>query len=256
MALMHVNFFSGILGMCVSMDVILPQKSKESAAKPCQTLYLLHGMSDDHTIWQRRTSVERYAEAYNLAVVMPSTELGWYTDTEAGLKWYTYIAVELPEICRQFFFLSDKAEDTFVAGLSMGGYGAFKLALSRPETFSHGASLSGALDIKEMWRRRMQHRNDGEYWKAIFNSDNIQEEKINNLFVLAEARKSDGKMPELFQWCGTEDFLYQDNVKFKNHLEKIGYENNNYTEGPGAHSWDMWDAQIQNVLKWLPLQKL
>ena len=114
------------------------------------TLYLLHGMSDDHTAWQRFTAIERHVSHLNLAVVMPTTHLGWYTDMEYGNRYWTYLTQQLPGICRSFFHgMSDKREDTFIAGLSMGGYGAFKAALGAPETFCAGASLSGALDIAE-----------------------------------------------------------------------------------------------------------
>ena len=134
MALLHVDFFSDALGMCTAMDVILPEKTRgqigmegRGAEGKCPTLYLLHGMSDDHTIWQRRTSIERYVADKALAVVMPTTHLGWYTDMYIGYKYWTFISQELPAICRRFFpMMSDRREDTFAAGLSMGGYGAFK----------------------------------------------------------------------------------------------------------------------------------
>ena len=134
MALLHVDLFSDVLGMCSQMDVILPEQTrgqigmegKRSDGK-YPTLYLLHGMSDDHTIWQRRTSIERYAADYGIAVVMPTTQLGWYTDMHIGYKWWTFLSQELPAICRTFFpNMSSRREDTFAAGLSMGGYGALK----------------------------------------------------------------------------------------------------------------------------------
>ena len=129
MALLHTDFFSCELGMGVQMDVILPQRDMrqigvESKTKPGKypTLYLLHGLSDDHTIWQRYTSIERYVSALGIAVVMPCTHRSWYTDTYTGMKYWTYISQELPEICRDFFpNMSDKREDTWAAGLSMGG---------------------------------------------------------------------------------------------------------------------------------------
>lgn len=116
----------------------------------CKTVYLLHGMSDDHTIWQRRTSIERYASKLGIAVVMPCTHLGFYTDTTYGMNYWTFISDELPKICREFFpQMSDKREDTLAAGLSMGGYGAWKLGLGASDTFGAAAALSGALDIVE-----------------------------------------------------------------------------------------------------------
>ena len=132
MALLHVDFFSDVLGMCTQMDVILPERTRGQIGMEGKrgdgkypTLYLLHGMSDDQTIWQRRTSIERYASEHGIAVVMPTTQLGWYTDMHIGFKWWTFLSQELPAICRSFFpYMSDRREDTFAAGLSMGGYGA------------------------------------------------------------------------------------------------------------------------------------
>ena len=104
MALMHVNFFSNALGMCVACDVILPQKTAPEHG--FKTLWLLHGMSDNHTIWGRRTSVERYVDKYDLAVVMPNGHLSSYANMAHGGKYFTYIADELPKIMRGFFPLS------------------------------------------------------------------------------------------------------------------------------------------------------
>ena len=110
MALMHVDFFSDVLGMCVNMDVIIPQQTKgqigmegRGGEGPYKTMYLLHGMSDDQTIWQRRTSIERYVSRLGIAVVMPTTHLAFYTDTTYGMRYWTFISQELPEICREFF---------------------------------------------------------------------------------------------------------------------------------------------------------
>ena len=245
MALLHVDFFSKALGMCVQMDVILPQDTKGQigmegkGAKNYPTLYLLHGLSDDHTIWQRRTSIERYVSNLGMAVVMPSTARCWYTDSPSG-NYFTYVARELPEICREFFpNMSPRREDTYIAGLSMGGYGAFKIAMSCPETFSKAASLSGVMDISPRVKT----------FPHIFAPDTMGGD--NDIFALSEKLKASGKpMPSLFQWCGTEDTLYPANVKMKEHLEKLGYDLT-YSESPGIHAWEYWDEQIQNVLKWI-----
>ena len=167
MALLHVNFYSRTLERDTQMDVILPEAAKKLigmegvATRQCKTLYLLHGMSDDQTIWQRRTSIERYAAAYGLAVVMPTTDLGWYTDMYRGDKYFAFITRELPAVCRDLFpMMSPRREDTYVAGLSMGGYGALKCALRAGDVFSRGASLSGAADIRQL--------PPGGYWEDVF----------------------------------------------------------------------------------------
>lgn len=259
MALMHVDFFSNVLGMCVQADVIIPQQTRGQigmegkAQETYPTLYLLHGMSDDHTIWQRRTSIERYVSDMGLAVVMPTTHLAWYTDTQYGMRYFTYISQELPEICRSFFKgMSDRREDTFAAGLSMGGYGAFKLGLAASDTFSAVASLSGGVNIGSLKGR---HQDLNPLIQGVFGDLDKMEGSENDLFYLAEKLKESGKpLPKMYQWCGTEDFLYQDNLKMRDHLRKLGYDLT-YEESPGDHQWKYWDEKIQTVLNWLPIQK-
>jgi S-formylglutathione hydrolase FrmB len=138
------------------MTVVLPQatqaqvgvtSARDSDGDGPPVLYLLHGMSDDHTAWLRYTSIERYAAAAGLAVVMPAAARSFYTDEAQGHAFWALVADELPEIVSSFFRVSTRPERTYVAGLSMGGYGAVKLALARPRQFAGAASLSGALDI-------------------------------------------------------------------------------------------------------------
>lgn len=256
MAFMDCYFFSESLGVSASMHVILPQSTTgqigmESNAikKKHPTLFLLHGLSDDHTIWMRRTSIERYAAAYGLAVVMPAVNRSFYTDMAVGYKYWTFISEELPALARSFFPLSEAREDTFVAGLSMGGYGAFKLALSCPSQFAAAASLSGALDIASIAKQR-----DPVEFERIFGDLNQFPGSRNDLFQLAEdVAQGEGPSPMLYQCCGTEDFLYQDNVRFRDHCRDLKLELT-YEEEPGSHEWGYWDHKIQNVLSWLPIR--
>jgi putative tributyrin esterase len=149
MILNDVNFFSEVLGLNSRMIVMLPQPGAGATGQPRhRVLYLLHGHSDDCTAWQRWTSIERYVEELNLAVIMPDAHLSFYTDMAHGGRYWTFISQELPALAQRIFPLSTDRADTFVAGLSMGGYGAFKLALAYPERFAAAASLSGALDIR------------------------------------------------------------------------------------------------------------
>ncbi|ERI94419.1 putative esterase [Clostridiales bacterium oral taxon 876 str. F0540] len=217
------------------------------------TLYLLHGLSDDHTIWQRRTSIERYVSDMGLAVVMPNAGRSFYTDMKHGYKYFTYITEELPEIARQFFPLSSKREDNFVAGLSMGGYGAFKAALSFPEKYAAAASLSGVLDIAS--RVKEDTIQDKEELYNIFGDLNsIAESKNDLLYLTKQVSASKSDKPKLYQCCGTEDFLYEDNQVFRNFIKDTDFDYT-YDEGPGVHDWAYWDTQIQKVLNWLPIKK-
>lgn len=243
---MQVSFFSDTLGMCVSMDVIIPQKAysqigiESREEDKYKTLYLLHGMSDDHTIWERRTSIERYASEKGLAVVMPTTQLGWYTDMECGYqRYFTYISEELPNICRSFFpKMSNKREDNFIAGLSMGGYGALKAALAKSEMFSKAACFSGAFDIEKY--------PESPYWNSIFGSgESRAKHSIRHYadLLVSENRKK----PELFFWCGTEDSLLTCNRNTRDLLEHAGFSVD-YRESTGSHTWHDWDEQIKNAL--------
>ncbi|TCL61466.1 S-formylglutathione hydrolase FrmB [Hydrogenispora ethanolica] len=258
MALIHCDFFSEVLDISTAMYVILPQPTQgqiglkgRSFGTKHPVLYLLHGLSDDHTIWLRRTSIERYVAPLGLAVVMPAVNRSFYTDMERGYRYWTFISQELPEIARSFFPLSGEREENFVAGLSMGGYGAFKLALRHPEKFAAAASLSGALDIVSRVRdeaRQPEFENIFGDPQKLIGSD-------NDLFHLAQkVAKSTGPKPLLYQCCGTEDFLYPDNIRFRDFFRRLPLALT-YEEEPGTHEWGYWDRKIQRVLEWLPLRK-
>ncbi len=130
MAFLTCDFFSDALEVGTSISVVLPQSTQAQVgveagapAGPPPVLYLLHGLSDDHTAWSRYTAIGRYAEAAGLAVVMPAVGRSFYADEAHGHAYWTFVSEELPSIVRSFFRVSDEAADTFVAGLSMGGYG-------------------------------------------------------------------------------------------------------------------------------------
>ena len=261
MALLHVNFFSDVLGMCAEMDVILPQQTSgqigmegRAADGKYKTMYLLHGLSDDQTTWQRRTSIERYVSGLGIAVVMPTTHLGFYTDTTYGVRYWTYVSQELPRICREFFpRMSEKREDTLAAGLSMGGYGAWKLALGAPETFGAGASLSGALDIVEDYKKHMETDDDRRpLFRGIFGSLSDLEGSDNEILTLAQklaVGKEGNALPPLYAWCGTEDFLYEGNQNAWKRVRELGYDLTAESSS-GDHQWKYWDEKIQDVLRW------
>lgn len=256
MALMQVHCFSETLGMCISFNAIIPQATTRqigmsgvSGGGPHPVLYLLHGNSDDHTIWMRRTSIERYAAPLGLAVIMPNVHRSSYTDMVHGYRYWTFISEELPLLVKGFFDISTRREDTFVAGLSMGGYGTFKLALNHPERFAAAASLSGALDkgdiddIEDPGRRaEMQN---------IFGSSDAYRGSENDIMHLAtRLAESSGPRPRLFQCCGTEDFLYERNIRFRDHARSLGLDLT-YEEAPGAHTWEFWDHWIQRALQFM-----
>lgn len=253
MAFVDLKFFSESLGMQASVYVVIPQKStageigvtrgdsgKEGKYK---CLYLLHGLSDDHTIWLRRTSIERYADQYGICVVMPCGDTSFYTDMKYGKKYYTYIAKELPKLICQFFNVSDQREDNFIAGLSMGGYGALKIGMRECEYFCAAAGLSSGADIVRIGSMRP------EVVVPIFGKE-MEIADNENLFTLAEMTNENPNKPRIYMGVGTEDFLYEDNQNLKKKFEALDYDFT-YRESAGEHTWAFWDEYIQYVLEWM-----
>jgi S-formylglutathione hydrolase FrmB len=182
----------------------------------------------------------------DLAVVMPTGHRGFYTDQVTGYDYWTSLTEELPAVMRSFFPLSDRREDTFAAGLSMGGYGALKWALRRPQDLAAAASLSGKVDVLDA------DQTAGE-WRATFGDAEHAVSAGDELFALAAAADP-AETPALYQWCGTEDALLDENRRFGEHTRTLGLPIVS-EEGPGGHEWEAWDRMIQRVLDWLPLRE-
>lgn len=256
MAFIQANIYSNVLEMEVMVNVILPQTTIKKVGtttkndqKELPVLYLLHGMGGNHSVWERRTSIERYVSDYQMAVIMPSTDLAWYTDTTYDMKYWTFVAEELPQICRELFpQLSSDREKTFAAGLSMGGYGAVKLGLRKPESFAAVASLSGALAIAERMDSLLKIRNTS-YWEGIFGPLDQFQGSENDLIHLIDTIDPQ-KAPRFYISCGTEDQLFPASeyavAKMQERDLAVTFES-----GSGDHDWQFWDQWIQRVLNWL-----
>ncbi|KAF0093038.1 MAG: esterase superfamily [Puniceicoccaceae bacterium 5H] len=254
MAFLQVNFYSEVLQMASSLNVILPERARgqiglEGKAKsgPHPTLYLLHGLSDDQTIWMRRTSIERYVSPLGLAVIMPNVHRSFYTDMVAGPDYWTYVSEEVPAVAREFFNLSDRRKDNYVAGLSMGGYGAFKMGLRNPERWNAAVSLSGALDVT----RTLEGQWKQEMALVFGHMDQLTGSKNDLFHLMSEAARKGIDLPRLWACCGTNDFLLDSNRQFMQRAKdlKIPVE---YTETDGYyHEWGYWDKMIQPALKWM-----
>lgn len=256
MILTEVNFFSEVLNLQSTLSVLLPGRSladaQSKSRKKFRTLYLLHGRSDDHTAWKRQTSIERYVEELELAVVMPAVYLSYYTDMAHGGKYWQFISEEVPAVAGALFSLSSNRNDNFVAGLSMGGYGAFKLVLTHPERFAAAASLSGGLDIRNKVSLN-NPRNDETRLASlrnIFDDLNKVTGSQHDLIALAKKAARRSVRLRLYQCCGTEDFLYRENIYFRDEIRKLPFDLT-YEEGPGEHNWAYWDMTIQRALAWM-----
>jgi S-formylglutathione hydrolase FrmB len=257
MAHLRCDFFSEALSLSTSMTVLLPQQTTTQIGMegrlsdgPPPVLYLLHGLSDDDTIWLRRTSIERYAAPLGLAVVMPQVHRSFYTDEAYGGRFWTFLSEELPQLVSSLFRVSDRREDTFVAGLSMGGYGALRWALRQPERFAAAASLSGAIDVAGLRTGRARPE-DPRMFERIFGDREIAGSPDDLTWLLTQADPA--ALPALYVCCGTEDALIDDNRAFAGACAAAGVPLLS-SFGPGAHDWAYWDSQIQDVLAWLPLR--
>ena len=251
MAFVQVQFFSEVLNVSSSVNVILPEANKgigmEKAklGKLPKVLYLLHGYSDDHTIWMRRTSVERYAASKNLAVIMPAVNHSFYCNEAYGERYWDYVSEELPRTMQQFFRLSGSPEDTYVAGLSMGGYGAMRLALTYPERFAAAGSFSGAVDLTGIAAR---HDKDGTGRRVFGDLKSLKGTEMDTLYLIKKNAKAPHK-PLIYVSCGTADFLYPVHMPFISALEKNGWPVKHYEKPDAVHEWGFWDEQIKAFIE-------
>lgn len=260
MALVKVDFFSKSLMRTVTIQAIVPvdkfidEKPKEK--KPYKTLYLLHGIFGNDTDWVSGTRIQRWAQAHDLAVIMPAGENKFYVDNERTHEYYSqFIGEELVNFTRDLFPLSTKREDTFIAGLSMGGYGAITNGLKYHQTFGHIAGLSSALMIEEHVKAvdgdDIPYINKRSYLESVFGNLNALIGSDKDYKALVE-RLDVKDIPHIYLACGQDDFLIKNNRDYKDFLIQHGVDVT-YEEGPGAHEWDFWDRYIYKVLEWLPL---
>lgn len=251
------NFESRVLNARVNLKVILPQKidymfeikdyNEYYNFKKFKTLLLLHGAWDDAESWITNTCVSRYADENNIALVLPSVGNSFYMKKHFGEDYFKFVTEEILGFVRNIFPLSDKREDTFVGGNSMGGYGAMKMAFERPDLFSKAFSLSGALDLQESAR----------LLKAIgINMDNLFENvrKINGtqddmLVMMEKAISEKIALPDLYQAVGVKDYMYKGNQKFKVKAEELEIPVL-YEEGPGEHDWKFWNEYVEKAILW------
>lgn len=265
MALIQVNFLSKSLMRTVPMNVILPVDKMVFPGmpvredKPYKTLYLLHGVFGNYTDWLSGTNIQRWAEENDLAVVMPSGDNMFYVDNPGVNNYYgEFIGKELVEITRKMFPLSNKREDTYIAGLSMGGYGALRNGLKYHETFGCIAGLSSALIIDGIENRTNDvpfFIESRSYAEGCFGDlSKVAESDKNPKWLAKKLAEEKADIPKIYMACGQDDFLLGANEDFKNYLEELGVEAT-FEVGPGAHEWDFWNTYIKKVIEWLPLEK-
>ena len=270
MATMEIHMFSEALKRNVTFNAIVPIDKRSIDGyqlrddRPMKTLYLLHGVYGDCTEWQNFTRVALWAQDKNLCVIMPSGENKFYTDIENSNDYFgKFVGEELVAFTRALFHLSSAREDTYVAGLSMGGLGALLTGLRNPETFGYIGAFSSALildnaPLDDKGTRLFQRNGSGElitraefYESSVGSLENLNPR--NDVYALVDQCVQNGNIPKIYQAIGTSDFLLNGNRAFKAYLDRKGVEVV-YEESEGAHEWNFWDKALYHFLQLLPLE--
>ena len=262
MALIRAEIYSASLMRTVSIQAIIPSDKILDTGKPVErktfkTLYLLHGLMGNDTDWVTGTRIERWAKDKDLAVIMPSGENRFYLDQDIpGQKYGTFVGKELVEQTRALFPLSDKREDTFIGGLSMGGYGATVNGLRFCETFSHIAALSAAYVLEKIentpYNASWITDNRAYYEHILGDLSKLRGSDRDYEALVLKAKEDKKELPKIYMAIGVDDDLIDGNRKYHAFLKENGVDVT-YVEAPGAHEWDFWDSQIKKVVDWLPL---
>lgn len=211
----ELHYFSNCLAKQTACNVILPEIE---AGRRYPVMYLLHGLSDDYTIWCRRTSIERYAEGLALIIVMPDGGRSLYSNTLTGQRYEDALAIELPEMIDRIFPTLTSREGRCLTGLSMGGYGALKFAMKYPDRFGSCVSHSGAMNFGNEPNLGGTER-EAEFRMLV---GETPAGGPNDLFAIAE-QIDRNKLPAIRIDCGTEDFLLNHNRRMAKHLNKSGH---------------------------------
>lgn len=251
MALTTLSWFSHVLGKHTATQVLLPDVGEP----PFATFYLLHGRSDDHTIWLRRTRLESYVSKYPLIVVMPDGHRGFYTDNVDGPAWAKHIGEELVTVVERHFHARRERGARAIGGLSMGGYGALRVGLGYADKFCSINSHSGAVgwarlrdgaSLREEAKRMKWDAMVKAEMQRIFGGGALRDSMHDPFFHARKAKRA-GRLPAMLIDCGTEDFLLEGNREFARDLVKAKIPHL-YREFPGDHNWDYWDLHIREAL--------
>jgi len=238
MAVCTMEFWGASLQKASSMNIILPDRVK-SRRQMC-VLYQLHGFSDNHSAWARYTSIERYVRELNLMVVMPDGGHGFYCDAVEGFAYESHIMKDVIGFVERFFTVRTDRKGRAIGGLSMGGYGSMKLALKYPQKFASVASHSSAMTFGHSEKRL-----ENPEFARILGGVGIGGK--DDLYAIVD-KLDPRKAPAIRYDCGKDDGLIDGNRRFHRYLLKRKIKHQ-YREYPGAHTWDYWDAHVQEAIR-------
>lgn len=264
MAWMETHYYSFSMGSNITLNVIVPTPTsseqivqmnhpgKYDYENGLPVVYLLHGAYGDAFSWIRFSNIDRYAQDRGVIVVMADGGLSLYQNLKSGRRFENFFTEELPTFIEGVFPASKKREDHFIAGFSMGGYGAWYLALRHPELYAKSASMSGAVDIVGLYNSMGKSQDNNPFnWEDSFGEDlQSLEGSDRDLLTLYDRDVKNGLVPKLYQSVGYSDFLYTSSQDMRKALEERNADLV-YEEGEGGHDWTFWDKNIQRVLDWM-----
>lgn len=258
MAAGYFEFYSDCLKRRVAFRIFLPNEgevSREGKTEPMKLLLLLHGYSEGGSEWMWYGNAASVADQYHLCIVLPAGENSFYLDGSAtGRRYAAYVGEELPRYVRRTFGLSDRREDTFIGGSSMGGFGALHTALQFADTFGGAIALSSALIMHEVAGMKQGQGNgvaNYDYYRLMFGeTESVEESQANPEKLLTDRLRQGGSIPRLYLACGEQDFLLQHNRSFVEFLSghPVEFE---YREGTGGHDFRYWSPQLEQGIRWL-----
>ncbi|WP_276929031.1 alpha/beta hydrolase [Herbinix luporum] len=262
MALFQVDYYSRSLEKSTCFHMVLPndvhpmmKEGNENYNRKMKTLFLLHGYSGSSKDWLLGSPIQELALKYNMAVIMPSGDNSFYLDAKGtGRAYCKFVGQELVDYIRNTFNIAMDKEDTFIGGLSMGGFGAIHTGLFYPETFGKIVALSSALIIRKIMNITEDFTDaiaDYDYYTSVFGNLDELENSVNNPeYLVKKLKEENKKIPDIYMACGTEDFLIEDNREFYKFLkdEEVDVK---YIESPGAHTWDFWSSNLEPSIQWL-----
>ena len=257
MTLAHLTFYSDVLRRDTHINVIYPQvcertplELRDKIKPPYPVLYLLHGLSGNEDSFLRFTALERYARDKGLVIVMPTTDRLFYINNEAGYNYGDYITQELPQFIANIFHVSTDRQNTFIAGASMGGYGALNAAFKYPENYGYVGSLSGVMDIQARYKQGPDPQSPEEF-HMIFGGIPPQGTDKDIYYLINQVKDTTIDLPKVWLACGKDDVLLEQNRHFKEQFEH--HLDLTYIEASGGHDWIFWDQHIELMLNTLPI---
>lgn len=257
MAFAEYDIWSAVLGRHCRFNAVVPQiapfkpernRGKVVMRREYPLLLLLHGLGENADAWRRGCAIERLAAESRMVVVMPEGGRSFYNKMHHGEDFWSFTADELPEICRQILPVSGKREETFAAGISMGGYGALHLGLAAPDRFSRVAGISSFVDVKRHLTEPFDYISAGELHN-IFGDAAMQTACGNDLFALGAQAAGAAVKSDIAIFCGEGDFLYQENLALADYLSSLRSVPCFSDFVSGGHDWDYWNTILPRVFK-------